>query len=34
MMHRFMELNDGTQIVLSDIMNDEKGAELVETPES
>lgn len=29
MMHQFMELNDGTQIVHSDIMTDDKGAELV-----
>ena len=30
MMHPFMELNDGTQIVHSDVMYDESGKELVE----
>lgn len=29
MMHKFMELNDGTEIVHSDVMYDDKGAELV-----
>ena len=30
MMHQFLELNDGTQIVHSDVMYDESGKELVE----
>ncbi|MBQ5845942.1 MAG: hypothetical protein IIW64_04785, partial [Selenomonadaceae bacterium] len=30
MMHPFMELNDGTQIVHSDVMYDETGKEVVE----
>ena len=30
MMHPFMELNDGTQIVHSDVMYDETGKEFVE----
>ncbi len=30
MMHQFLELNDGTQIVHSDVMYDEKGKEFVE----
>ena len=30
MMHKFMELNDGTQIVHSDVMCDESGEEFVE----
>ena len=29
-MHKFMELNDGTQIVHSDVMYDEAGKEFVE----
>lgn len=29
MMHQFMELNDGTQIVHSDVMYDDSGRELV-----
>ena len=30
MMHPFMELNDGTQIVHSDVMYDQSGKEFVE----
>ena len=30
MMHPFMELNDGTQIVHSDVMYDETGKKFVE----
>ena len=30
MMHKFLELNDGTQIVHSDVMCDESGRECVE----
>ena len=30
MMHQFLELNDGTQIVHSDVMYDETGNEFVE----
>ena len=30
MMHQFLELNDGTQIVHSDVIDDETGKEFVE----